>query len=107
METTTLTLEVPSNQLDVHHVVHKAIIDTMAAGQATNGIDTWRYKDPIEYHMRKAIEHANGVRDAYSFDAREKEPPNLLHAYNCLTRVALGIVTWRNRHFQPVEPSND
>jgi len=107
MEMTTLTLEVPSNQLDVHQTVHKAIMDTMAAGQASNGVDTWRHKDPVKYHLRKGMLHVLALHHAGELDSVETDPPHLPHIKNAITRLALALTTWKNRDFQAVEVSND
>lgn len=107
METVTLTFEVPATQADVHKTVHAALMDTMAAGQASNGVDTWRYKHPVKYHLRKGMLHVLACHHAESLDVVENEEPHLPHAKNAITRLALALTTWKNRDLQPSEASND
>lgn len=108
METITLTLEVPSNQLDVHKAAHKAIIKTMADGFAiNNGVDTWRHKHPVDYHLRKAMLHTLDAHHAKDVEALETTPPHMSHVRNAITRLAMALATNSERDFQALEVGND
>lgn len=100
-----LTFEVPENQADVIETAVKAILATMEAGQASNGVDTWRHKDPVHYHLWKGMGHVLDLWHHKDMDARESKDPHLPHAKNAITRLALAMTTWKHRDFQAIDNS--
>lgn len=80
---------IPESDKHIHDVAHTILIQTMAAGQASNGVGSHWNKDPLKYHCWKALHHLLRLWQDQDIEAREKEEPRLRHLYNCFTRIAL------------------
>lgn len=83
------TYSFPKSQELVHDAAHEMVLETMTHGKASNGLNTWMNKEPLDYHVRKGFIHMTRVVHNASLESRENEEPNLFDLFNGVTRFAM------------------
>jgi hypothetical protein len=91
-ELTKITFLVPKSDVEVHETAHAIITQTMASGQASNGVGSFYNREPLDYHCWKALHHLLRLWQEQDIDAKEKDSPHLKHLYNACTRLVLATV---------------
>lgn len=80
---------IESEYKEVHDVAHAMLTETLSAGEADNGTASHWNRDPLLYHLWKALHHLLRLWNDQDIEAREKDAPRLKHLYNGFTRIAL------------------